>query len=210
MLERKDLKTQRWERAARLGTDIIEECRVQLMLKFRFLDLALWRMPVEAVRVVGRYPMTTDGKRVYFEPYSELNRFDTSFDETVRDYLHLVMHCIFRHPFDEGHKNHQAWWLACDVMAESVCMEMCGGRFPSEDDSARRAALSELRLLCGALMPAKLYNLFDSAINAPYGQTYRGLDSSKISEFQALFERDNHEAWPGYAKQEAEQGPQDA
>ena len=35
----------------RLGADIIDECRTQLMLKFRFLDLALWRMGLEPVRV---------------------------------------------------------------------------------------------------------------------------------------------------------------
>ena len=55
-----DQRQQRWDRAAQLALDIIDESRVQLMLKFRFLDLALWRMPAEAIHVTGRYALATD------------------------------------------------------------------------------------------------------------------------------------------------------
>ena len=204
-----DAKQERWERAAEVALDIVDECRVQLMLKFRFLDLALWRMPAETVHVQGRYWLATDGKKVYFEPYAALARFEDGFDEAVRDYLHLVLHCIFRHPFDENHLRHDAWWLACDVVAESVAMEMCAGRFPTELDRARRQALSELRLLAGQLTPGKLYALFERALASPHGTTYRDLSGDRIAEFQALFERDNHEAWPSYSKGEKEEVPGD-
>ena len=192
-----------------MALEIVDESRVQLMLKFRFLDLALWRMPAEPVHVQGRYWLATDAQKIYFEPYSALMRFEQGFDEAVRDYLHLVMHCIFRHPFDETHARHDAWWLACDVVAESVAMEMCAGRFPSADDKARKQALSELRLLCGQLTPGKLYMLFERALTAPYGTTYRDLSSDRIVEFQSLFERDNHEAWPSFSKGENQETPGD-
>ena len=204
-----DEKQQRWDRAAKVALEIVDESRVQLMLKFRFLDLALWRMPAEPVHVQGRYWLATDAQKIYFEPYSALMRFEQGFDEAVRDYLHLVMHCIFRHPFDETHARHDAWWLACDVVAESVAMEMCAGRFPSADDKARKQALSELRLLCGQLTPGKLYMLFERALTAPYGTTYRDLSSDRIVEFQSLFERDNHEAWPSFSKGENQETPGD-
>ena len=210
MAQEFDQRQARWERTAKLALDIIDECRVQLMLKFRFLDLALWRMKAEAIQVNGRYPMATDGKSIYFEPYSVLNRFDAGFDEEVRDYLHLVMHCIFRHPYDENHKKRsEAWWLACDVIAESVSMEMCGGRFESELDKERRAALSELRLLCGQLTPGKLYALFLRTLTSPESAAVAGLPQSRMNEMLALFERDNHEAWPAYAKMQAEEKPGD-
>ena len=196
-----------WDRASKLALEVIDECRVQLMLKFRFLDLALWRMEAEPVHVQGRYAMSTDGKRVYFEPTMVLARFEQGFDELVRDYLHLVMHCIFRHPYDENHERHEAWWLACDVVAESVAMEMCGGRFESELDRDRKTALDELTLLCGSLTPAKLYGLFYRALTAPHGTVYQGLSQGRMSELAALFERDNHEAWPGYAKPDPEEKP---
>ncbi len=204
-----DQKQVRQERARKLALDVIDECRVQLMLKFRFLDLALWRMESEATSVQARYALATDGQRVYFEPFTVLGRFDASFNEMVRDYLHLVMHCIFRHPFDKLHDRHEAWWLACDVIAESVSMEMCGGRFESELDKERRGALSELKLMCGALTPGKLYGLFMKSLTAPEGSSMQVLSDARMNEFRALFERDNHEAWPSYAKGKPEETPGD-
>ena len=189
-----DEKTERFNRAARLATDIIEECRVQLMLKFRFLDLALWRMELVPVHAHARYPLSTDGKNIYFEPYSVLARFEESFDEAVRDYLHLVLHCIFRHPYNRDYlRNREAWSLACDVIVESVAMEMCATRFTSEQDEDREQYLSQLKQTVGAFMPAKLYHLFDRIMKNPEGTSYFNYSKSNIVEMQALFERDNHE-----------------
>jgi len=209
MAFRIDEKQARWERAVKLADEVLDESRVQLMLKFRFLDMALWRMQPEPSSIKGRYAMATDGKKVYYEPYSVLNRFDESFNDMIRDYLHMVMHCIFRHPYDEAHRDHRSWWLACDIVAESVAMEMCGGRFDCDDDKARKAALSELRLLCGNIMPGKLYALFEKTYKAPYGKSHMGLTVEKLNEYASLFERDNHEAWPAYVKAEREEVPGD-
>ena len=204
-----DQKQLRLERAQKLAQDVLDECRIQLMLKFRFLDLALWRMDSEPTSVQGRYALASDGKCVYFEPFAVLGRFDAGFNEMVRDYLHMVMHCIFRHPFDKLHDRHDAWWLACDVIAESVAMEMCGGRFESDLDKERRGALSELKLLCGTLTPGKLYALFLRSMTEPVGSSMRMLSDSRMNEFRMLFERDNHEAWPAYAKAKKEETPGD-
>ena len=209
MAER-DQRQERWERAARLSLDVIDECRVQLMLKFRFLDLALWRMPSEPTHVQAGYSIATDGKTFLFEPYGILARFEEDFDELVRDHLHLIMHCIFRHPWDEAHKRHDAWWLACDVVAESVAMELCSSRFESKLDSDRRAALSELQMRCGGdLSPSRLYSVFLDSLKGPESPSYNGITQSKLNEYAALFERDNHQAWPAYAKAEAEEEPGD-
>ena len=205
-----DQRQDRYNRAAKLALEIIDESRVQLMLKFRFLDLALWRMPAEDVSVGGRYCLATDGKTLLFEPYSVLARFEGSFDELVRDYLHLIMHCIFRHPWDESHERYEAWWLACDITAESVAMELCAGRFETELDADRKAALGELRMMCGdQLTPSRLYMLFQDSLKGPLSPSYGGISQSKMNEYAALFERDNHEAWPGYAKTQGEPEPGD-
>lgn len=193
-----DQRQLRQQQTDRLAADIIDEARVQLMLRFRFLDLALWRMEVEPYPVRSGYALATDGKKVYCDSELMLARFEESFDEVVRDCLHMIMHCLFRHPFDETHDREEAWWLACNVMAESAAMDLCGTRFPSADDAARRQALSELRLLCGALTPGSLYNLFLKAFTAPHGTVYRGLGTGRLNELASLFERDNHEAWPSH------------
>lgn len=192
----------------RLAEDIIEECRVQLMLKFRFLDRALWRMPLVSQRTGMAYPIATDGKVVYYDPQRVIARFRQSFDESVRDYLHLVMHCIFRHPFDRTHKCAEAWSLTCDMVVESVTMDLCGTRFSSEDDAARKGAIDEVSLSAGSFLPNKVYDFLCSLTQAPEGQHYQGVGRGKLNEWHQLFERDDHAAWPANATAEGE-GPRD-
>lgn len=204
-----DAKMERRLQEDALGADIIDECRTQLMMKFRFLDLALWRMDLMPLRAGAAYPLATDAKRVVYDPPRVIARFRESFDESVRDYLHLVMHCIFRHPFDEGHGNAEAWSLTCDVLAESAVMDMCGGRFESADDPLRREALSQMRLLVGRLLPGKVYALVKGLVQTPDGQHYRGLGRSVLNEWHVLFERDDHGAWPANNKRTDADASQD-
>lgn len=193
-------KAKRLAREDDLGADIIDECRVQLMLKFRFLDLALWRMDLQPARVGARYPLATDADRVIYDPPRVIARFRESFDESVRDYLHLIMHCIFRHPFDKHRDCREAWELTCDIVVENAVMELCGGRFGSELDDARREAVGEIRMLAGKIVPGAVYTLLRNVVRTPDGQSYRGLGKNVLSDWRALFERDDHGAWPAFGQ----------
>lgn len=195
-----DQKTIRWEQARGVAIDVIDECRIQLMLKFRFLDRALWRMPLEAVHVQARYPLATDGSQIYFGPEDVVARAQVSLDESVRDYLHLILHCVFRHPFMQARPRKDAWSLACDVVAEASALELAGDRFKSVDDDERMQALSELRMAVGVLSPAKLYSLFETVQIMPESNDCKGITQQRMADYRALFERDNHEAWPTMAK----------
>ncbi|MGI6216774.1 MAG: VWA-like domain-containing protein [Coriobacteriales bacterium] len=194
-----------WDKASKLAYDILDECRVQLMLKFRFLDLALWHMPLEPIRTEMHYPIATDGTKIYYEPFAVVARFESSFSETVRDFLHMILHCIFRHPYDTYHKRLDAWWLSCDIIAESVSMDICGTRFESPDDPRRKEVIGMLKMNLGILTPNKLYKEIDKAMRVPESSAIVGMGNNMVSELQLLFERDDHFAWPGSAKNQEKQ-----
>ena len=221
MAEVMDEKLRRRLEEDALAVDVIEECRVQLMLKFRFLDLALWRMDLEPVRAGAAYPLATNGRIVAMDPPRVMARFRESMDEAVRDYLHLVLLCIFRLPYAGVRRDREAWSLTCDVIVESVAMDLCAGRFASADDAARREALDTIRLHAGTLLPGKVYGFLHGLVETPDGQQYRGMGRSVLNEWHALFERDEHAAWPamvdgsdqgdeglpeGYAPEESAEG----
>lgn len=194
----------------RLAEDIIEEARVQLMLKFRFLDRALWRMSLASQRTGMAYPMGTDGRKIYYDPQRIIARFRQSFDELVRDYLHMITHCIFRHPYDRVHKNEEAWSLTCDMIVESVTIDLCGDRFPSEDDQLRKSAIDEVTLASGSFLPNKVYDFLKALVQTPEGQHHNGIGRGKLNEWHHLFERDDHAAWPANAREDAKgQEPDD-
>ena len=189
----------RFGRARQIAVEVVEEARVQLMMKFRFLDVAVWKMELRPVLAQGRNALSTDGSCVYFEPYTVIGRFDAGFEEVVRDYLHLLVHCLFRHPYDTTRGNTDAWWLACDVLAESAAMDLCGTRFASPLDGERHHALEELGALCGGKMtPGNLYGVFLRSLRAPAGATDGVLSGRSMNELHVLFERDNHVAWPAF------------
>ncbi len=179
-----------------LGRDIIDECRVQLMLKFRFLDLALWRMELSPLRSGARYPLATNGSNVAYDPSRVIARYKQDFDESVRDYIHMTLHCLFRHPYDRDHEDLEAWSLTCDVMAESVAMDLCGRRFPSADDAERQSQLGTIRMMSGDLLPSKVYSFIHNLVICPDGQSYCGIQRTALNDWHALFERDEHAAWP--------------
>lgn len=184
----------------KLAEDIIEECQVQLMLKFRFLDRALWRMELISVRSGMNYPISADGKHIYYDPQRVIARFQESFDESVRDYMHLIMHCIFRQPFDRNHKVKEAWSLTCDMIVESVVMDLCGTRFPSEEDKYRKNVLDEVALVAGSLLPNKIYDFLKELVRTPSGQQFKGYARTNLNEWHELFERDDHGAWPALSE----------
>ncbi|NHM15160.1 hypothetical protein GMI69_00525 [Eggerthellaceae bacterium zg-887] len=184
-----------------LGKDIIDECRAQLMLKFRFLDLALWRMELAPLRSGARYPLATNGSGIAYDPPRVVARYRQDFNESIRDYLHMTLHCLFKHPYDRDHDDFEAWSLTCDVMAESVAMDLCARRFPSADDAERRGQLDTIRMMVGDLLPSKVYELVHNLVECPDGRAYRGLRREVLADWHALFERDEHAAWPSMNSQ---------
>ena len=86
-------KRERYERCLPVAADILEEARASLAVRFRFLDRALWRMPL--VPSFEIYGLASDGAKLYFDPEYVVARFKISPNEVVRDVIHCLFHCIF-------------------------------------------------------------------------------------------------------------------
>lgn len=197
-----DTKMERRREEDVLGADIIDECRTQLMLKFRFLDMALWRMDLEPFRVGAFYPLATNGKAIFYDPPRVIGRFQESYEESIRDYLHMIMHCIFRHPYEKNKKDKDAWNLTCDIIIENAVIDLCGTRFKSDDDLSRMMELSKIKMAAGGMTPGKIYDLILNLQRTADGQQFRGISANQLTEWRDLFERDDHGAWPMHAKPE--------
>ena len=74
-----------------LGVDVIRECRNTLMLRFRYLDSALWRMPLATDRGGAEvYCLMTDGRRLVFGPMAAAVRFRPLTPQAASAYLDLA------------------------------------------------------------------------------------------------------------------------
>ena len=79
-----------------LARDVLILSRNTLLVNLRFLDAALSQFeffPIEESTLL------TDGKHILYNPRHILENYKAAKEIPVRDYLHMVMHCVFRHMY---------------------------------------------------------------------------------------------------------------
>ena len=126
-----------------LAADVLEIARGRLLVNLRYMDVAL----TFHEREVYHGSFSTDGRVLYYDPVFVLRAYRGSKETVTRTYLHLVLHCVFCHPFAGIDTDRRLWDLACDVAAESVICELDLPCTRSDDDGRRRDMLKRSTVL---------------------------------------------------------------
>lgn len=103
-----------------ISREIFIQARTTIVLNMRFMDMAVFCLrPVAA-------PLTlaTDGECLYYSPVWLLKRYRDEANAVTRDYLHVLQHCVFRHPFISTLVDDRLWDLACDIAVEGLICEL--------------------------------------------------------------------------------------
>ena len=101
----------------RIGREILGICRDELYFSMRFMDVALSSFAYQMD--AGVSPFGTDGYRMYFHPQELGGLYRENRILVNRGYLHMVLHCIFRHMIKRG-MDSRYWNLSCDIAAEHI------------------------------------------------------------------------------------------
>ena len=177
-----------------LARDMLEQTRETLAMTFRYLDVALWHMPMES-RTFDT-PLATDGITLFFDPYRTVSRFRASPDDLVRDYLHLLLHCIFRQPFQAGFPDRASWLTACDVTAELTAWEMGRLHFPCPFDFELEDLFAAIKGPLGAITPLKVYRELVAYRHGIGTSVFDDLPRDTVRRWlDELVMRDSHAAW---------------
>lgn len=89
-----------------LAREVLILSRNTLLVNLRFLDAALSQfelLPIE------KSTLLTDGKHILYNPKHVLEIYKTAKEIPVRDYLHIVMHCVFKHMYMNPTLNRPYW-----------------------------------------------------------------------------------------------------
>lgn len=187
-------RRERYERCLPIAHDILEEARASLAIRFRFLDQALWRMPL--VPCFDMYGIASDGRRFVYDPIYVVERFKLSPNEVVRDVVHCLFHCIFKHPFMLYSVLREPWDVACDIAIESMLLELLGEAFPSNMDRRAKDSLRVLRAQAGGVLTAeRLYHVFCDKGNR-----------TDLPSLGHLFYHDSHGLWYGDVEENVKRG----
>ena len=95
--------------------------RNTLLVNLRFLDAALSQFQLFPIE---ESTLLTDGKDILYNPKHVLESYKTAKEIPIRDYLHIVMHCVFKHMYIDPTLNRPYWDLACDIAVENVITEL--------------------------------------------------------------------------------------
>ena len=110
------------EQLAGIGRDILVLTRNELYLNMRFLDVAL--SGFSYVMDLSAEPAATDGFVIYYHPGRIGGLYKENRVDMCRLYLHMVLHCLFRHLIGRDGRDRRLWDLACDIAAESITDSM--------------------------------------------------------------------------------------
>ncbi|MCI2241132.1 vWA domain-containing protein [Adlercreutzia faecimuris] len=196
--ERMARRRARFEACAPVAAAILEEARTTLAVRFRFLDRALWRMPL--VPLFELYGISSDGRSLVYDPVYVVDRFRLGQAEVVRDVAHCLFHCIFRHPFLLYSVLRKPWDVACDIAIEALILDLMGDDFPSNMDRRARQSLRLLRAqVDGVITAERLYHLFSNEGN-----------KVDLASLAPLFCHDSHALWYADAEDPAPAGGAEA
>ena len=174
--------SEKTERQAKLAKDIMILSRNTLLVNLRFLDVALSQfeyVPIESDT------MLTDGKHLLYHPPHVLENYKHAKEIPVRDYLHIVMHCVFRHMFMDPSLDRAYWDLACDIAVENMITELGLKAVSTAREQQQAKFIAAIQKELKHVTAEKIYSYLR--------QTQE--DRIRMAELRGLFYADNHEIW---------------
>ena len=127
-----------------LAGEILQLAHASLLLRLRFMEGALCRLEFAPM---PRGTLWTDGRRFSYAPMHVLLRYRQERANPARDYLHAVLHCVFRHMYLHTRVQPQAWSLACDMVAEDLIADLRLRTTAVEREAEQQKALAAFRAM---------------------------------------------------------------
>ena len=188
------------KRANGLGRQILTLTRNGLFVSLRFLDVALCQFDYLSADQISGGPVNvktiaTTGQHLIFDPQYIIEQYMKDKQGLSRDYLHIVLHCIFRHPFVSENLNQEYWDLACDIAVENIIVDLDVKQTKTRNVEEIEKEVKRIRGMVRQVTAEYLYNYFMAEAASP----------RDIEKWKKLFYRDDHRVWWEIAKQIAEE-----
>ena len=167
-----------------IGERILSETRTELYLAMHFLGPALGSL--SPVMDLSTTTVGTDAAFIRFNPKCLMTKYIEHPYWLKRCYLHMLLHCLFRHMFaGKAYDDPELWNLCCDIAAESVIDSMDVPVIQRPVNEKRSAWYEELRTGAGVLSAQRLYRYLSEGER----------DYRKEAAMEAEFVMDDHSFW---------------
>lgn len=167
-----------------LAEQILLLSRNTLMVNLRFMENALGRfqlVPTDDTNITYR----VDGAKIEYNARHVLEQFKISQKNVNRSYLHMVLHCVFRHEFVSPRVDHTCWSLAADISVENLINSIDLDCTRTEQAEQEQPVIEDLR---GKVQYLTAECIYDYLLAQHF-------EPEELSGLQDLFFSDNHENW---------------
>ena len=166
-----------------LARDVLLLSRNTLLVHLRFLDAALSRFTFERS---DDGHIATDGQVFRYNPRHVLLSYRDEREAPTRDYLHLVLHCAFRHAFVDPRLDRACWDLAADIAVECAIDSLALPCVNAARQERQQPIVQRLTREGVLLTAEKIYRYFKNE---------RCLDGTALQELRQAFFADDHDLW---------------
>lgn len=168
-----------------LAEKIIAAAQDKIVGGMRFMDSAVFALKGVCLGDAAVNTLMTDGSKLYYNPRVIFDRAEHGLSCFTHDYMHILLHCVFKHYFVTGRVNMRYWNLAADIAVEELIESLGLSCFNTPASSERRDELHKIRIKRGRLSADRLYRSF---LNDPPIE-------AEINTMTDLFTVDDHRFW---------------
>ena len=169
--------------ATQLAKEILRLSRNTLLIHLRFLEAALVRLAPGDETITPE--IATDGRFLYYNSYHVCRSFQKDRQTITRDYLHVTLHCVFRHLFIGSKVNGDLWDLACDIAVEHLINELHIKALYDVRQEKQGWLIDKLKKEMPRLTAERIYRWLCT----------QELPPQEISRIRGYFYADDHKIW---------------
>lgn len=170
------------DKIQKIATDILQLSRSTLLVNFRFLDMAISQLKW---RPYNKGAIRTNGETAFYNPGSVLINFKDCKEKPTRDYMHVLLHCIYRHMFVSPSIDQQVWDLACDIAVENIISEFELETLKTPVIEKQGPIIKKISKGCEILTAEKIYMYIKSG----------DFTEQELQKYYAVFRVDEHDIW---------------
>ncbi len=170
------------EKMNQLARDVLILSRNTLLVNLRFMDMALSQFEYIPI---DENTLLTDGRHIFYNSRHVLKKYKEEKESSVRDYLHMVMHCVFRHMYMNPSLNRVYWDFACDIAVENVISELGIKAVTTKFEAQKQQYIDLVKKSVKHLTAEKIYHFLRE--NVP--------NEEGVEKLRQIFLADDHEIW---------------
>ena len=185
------VEAEQTKQANKLARDILTLSRNTLLVSLRFLDVAISQLKITQMDEINTFAI--DGIYFYYNTWHVLNNYKLQKENTTRDYLHVIYHCLFHHPFVNKLVHQGCWDLACDIATENAINDLQLLIVANNRQGRQGSVISALKIELKLMTAEKIYRYYLD----------QNLSDEQIEALRVDFYADDHSIWYQPVKQKS-------